>query len=316
MTRRAMSIGSQMPARRRRGFVLVTVLFISTILLGSAAAFAMFARQEMRRVSEEAFSLESRSLASVACSIASDWIAGDNNAFDSELEFYYDQEHPFFLTFGEWDVSISISPLSRLIQINGLFLPDGVTLKTEYEYAWAKFWNLAGDDRLGPLILDFLDADTEARPGSHEGEHYKNRRVSDLSELLHIDGITTEMLFAEPGKDAVTVDSFFTASGTNGMINVNVAPKHVLEILDADVGSDVAASIIAYRRDNAIADEKDLLKIPGFPMAAYARLSNIISYKSRFFLIQMKTSHAHRERNYEIIVEKSGNGCKIVRWEE
>lgn len=300
---------------RHEGFVLVTVLFITTMLLSAAASFALFARQEMRRTSDEEFALVARSLANVACGSLSDWIASDTNDFDSELELLYRPGLPIILNFGDWDVTAKISPQDRLVPINGLFLPDGITLKTEYEYAWSEFWRLMGNDRLGEQMLDFLDKDVTARPGSNEQEYFVNRKISDLSELFRFDDIDFDMVYSSRATTDMTFDKFFTVYG-DGMINVNLAPIEVLAALDPQINTQTAEAIIAYRSENKISSEKDLLMIPGFPMSAQARLANVLAYKSRFFLVDMKVTHAGRERNFSVMLEKGDGGCHIKSWRE
>ncbi len=301
---------------KKSGFILIAVFFISTLLLSVATTFAWFARQEMRRASDEEFAFVSRSLASVACQIVSGWIVNDSNGYDSEYELLYIPDYPFFLSFGEWAVEAKITPQNRLLPINGLFLPDGVTMKTEFEYAWQEFWKgMDAGDRLPLLLLDFLDGDTEARPGSTEGEHYVNRKISHLSELLRIEEMLPEMLYAKPGSDRMTMDRFFTVYG-NGTINVNFATKEVLALLDPEIGSDVAEAISVYRAGNSIEGERDLVRIPGFPMAAHTRLTNVLAYQSEFFLLDMKVIHANRERNFSVMLQKSGQTCQILSWGE
>ena len=93
-----------------RGFVLVAVLFVATLLLGSAVSFALFARNEVRRSRSEEFALEARSLAVIAFDNVSEWIALDKNDFDSAREPLYSPSIPIMLSFGEWRVFVRIVP--------------------------------------------------------------------------------------------------------------------------------------------------------------------------------------------------------------
>lgn len=310
-----MKLGSQTLSDQREGFVLVTVLLISSLLLSAATAFAIYARGEMRRASDEEFALVARSLARTACDMIGEWIAMDQNEYDSELEVLYRPGIPFELNFGEWRVEASISPQDRLIPINGIFLPDGVTMKTEMESAWKHFWGTRGDDALSLLVLDFLDRDSESRPGSAEREHFINKKIGHLSELLHIEEIDTDMLYGVDDSAPLAFDRYFTVYGSD-TININVAPREVLAGLDDQLGYDVADAIIRYRSVNAIKSEKDLLNIPGFPMTAQARLANIIAYKSNLFLLDLKVKYQSSERSFAILLSKAGGGCKIHSWRE
>lgn len=304
-----------MRIKRRRGYVLVTVLLISSLLLSAATAFAIYARREMRRASDEEFMFLSRGLARAACDIVKGWLSSDSNDYDSELEILYRPNFPFTLNFGEWTVVAKLSPLDRLIPINGLFLPDGITMKTEMESAWDHFWSMQADQRIAPLVLDFLDQDVESRPGSAEREGFANRKIGDLSELMHIDEIDANMIWGQNGALPLTFDRFFSVYG-DGTVNINVAPREVIAGLDSEIGYDVADAIIKYRTDNVIRSEKDLVNIPGFPMAAHARLANLLAYKSNLFLLDLKVIYMERERNFAIMMSKDGGGCKIHSWRE
>ena len=297
------------------GFILVTVLMISTLLLSSAVSFAWFARQEMRRAAAEEFALVSRSLAQVALYTVSEWIGGDENAYDSELEIIYNPKIPLVLPFDDWYVVVGIVPQNRLLSINKIFLPDGVTMRHELEYPWEEIWTRIGNDDLKLLVLDFLDTNDEARPGSKEEDYYVNRAIGDLSELLRLEDMTPALLYQNRDEPRPTLDQYFTVYGGD-KINVNLAPREVLAILDKDIGTDVADSIITYRNEAFIANEKDLIKIPGFPVSATSRLKGIIDYKSNYFLVELKVVHFERERTFSVMLSRSGNVCHIEHWRE
>ena len=302
-------------AREREGFILVTVLMISTLLLSSAVSFAWFARQEMKRASSEEFAMVSRSLAHVALYTVAEWIGGDDNNYDSELEILYAPQIPLVLPFEDWYVVVNIVPQNRLFSINRIFLPDGVTMRHELEYPWEEIWRQIGDDDLALLVLDFLDRDTEARPGSKEEDYYVNRAISDLSELLRLPDMKPSLLYENPDEPRPTMERFFTVFGGD-KININLAPREVLAILDEAMRTDVADSIIRYRSEAFIADEKDLIKIPGFPITATSRLKGLIGYKSDYFLVELKVVHFESERTFSVMLTRSGNSCQIVHWRE
>lgn len=303
------------PMRNRRGFILITVLFITSILLSTSVSFALYAKGELRRASDERTAAQARSVAQIVCDEVRGWIERDDNDYDSELEMLYRTDVPIILVLNEWTVAITISPQNRLVPINGLFLPDGVTMKTEFEHLWERFWVLAGNDRLGQKVLDFIDKDTEARPGSIEEEYFLNAGIDHLSLLLRMPEISTDLLYHAPGDERPAIDMFFTELPSE-TVNVNVAPAHILNCLDEEIREDVAEAIVQYRSREPIRDEKDLLKIPGFPMTAHARLANVIGYKSDHFLVKMNVSNGSQNRNFEIMLHKDSSSTSISYWRE
>ena len=297
-----------------RGFVLVAVLFVATLLLGSAVSFALFARNEVRRSRSEEFALEARSLAVIAFDNVSEWIALDKNDFDSAREPLYSPSIPIMLSFGEWRVFVRIVPQGGLIPINDLFLPDGVTVRKEYLYPWREIWTLLGRQDTASLVLDFLDGDAVPRVGSREDESFPNRSVSDLSELLHLPEIDRALLYGNEPSD-LSLSRFFSVYGDH-TVNVNIAPGEVLGLLDPDLGPDNAKAIVAYRTGAVIRDAKNLIKIPGFPRAAITRLKDIIGYKSIYFSVNVKVQKAADERSFTAIMKRSDKRCEIVNWRE
>lgn len=265
-------------------------------------------------MADEEFALVSRGVVDIALETVTGWIANDQNEYDSARELLYSGNLPLSLTFGEWDVFIKIVPQDRLLPINGIFLPDGVTMKKEYEYPWQEVWSKLARVNVGTIILDFLDEDADIRPGGKEEDYFPNRKISDLSELLRLPEVTPNLLYEEIAQ-AGAIDTFFTVYGES-TVNINLAPRSVLSVLDADIGPNVVDSILTYRAGANITNAKDLLKIPGFPVTATARLNDIIGYKSNYFLVEMRAEHGYRERNFSVMVKRSGGTCQIVNWRE
>jgi hypothetical protein len=287
---------------------------ISLLLLGVATSFAVFAKTQMRRVSGEEFALKARSLAVIVCAEISEWISSDANGFDSAREFLYSPDMPLVLPFDDWEVNIRITPQDALIPINAIFLPDGVTVREEYEHPWREIWALFGKTDVGVVALDFLDSDEEPRAGGREENYFPNRKISDLSELLRLPEISADLLYGKADQEGALSD-FFTVYG-NEKVNVNFAPGRVLAILDPDLGADVAESIVAYRVDNDIKSAKDLAQAPGFPPAVSARLGNVLSYESNFFLVRLGVTYGDNEHNFVMMFKRSGGKCEIVNWRE
>jgi hypothetical protein len=287
---------------------------MSVILLGASTSFAWFARREMRRASDEEFALVSRTLAAVVSSAVSEWIAGDSNDFDSAGEFLYSPDFPISLPFDDWDVDIKITPQDALIPINGVLLPDGVTMRSEYEYAWTEIWDLFGKNNAGTAALDFLDSDTEARAGGREEDYFVNGKISDLSELQNVPEITSEMIYGSSA-DSATLSDYFTVYGDE-KVNINFAPRHVLAVLDQDIGADAADAIIEYRADNDIKNASVLAEILGFPPAAAARLNGVVSGKSSYFSVRLGVRNGVRERNFVVMMRRGSGKCQIINWRE
>jgi type II secretory pathway component PulK len=296
------------------GFILISVLISVALLLASATAFAWYARNELRKEETYAFKLEARSAADIACAIIAQRISADENGYDSYIEPLYLQNKSSEINIGDFQVKVSIRPLDDKIPVSGLFLPDGVTLRTEYKNAWNGIWDLLGNPGLAAAALDFMDGDNAQRPGGREGEGNLNRLVTDITEFKLIPEVTEGLL---RGTDKTPgLDMYVTVYGKE-KINVNVASPEVIAVLDERIGIERARAFAAARMLSPIESLDDLRRVPGFPSAVVTRLANVIGFKSDFFRVDMSVADKFkRERNYRIILERGRDNCVIVRWEE
>jgi len=288
------------------------VLLISALFLSAAVAYAMFARQEMRRVASEEFAQSSRALAAIVCREAGGWIAADTGESDSRHEFIY-SGRPIEMDYGDYKAYVTITPLDDKIPINGILLPDGTTIKNEYAYSWNLIWANLGFESIPP-VLDFLDPNLEARSGSREDEDFPNKALSDISELLRLPEIDRAKLYSGVSGD-VAIDSYFTVYGDE-WININMAPVALIGILDPGIGPDVADAVAAFRIENEIRNASDLEKIAGFSSTVVTRLKNVINYKSNYFLAVLRVERGTFARNFEVTLRRNGDGFKIVKWGE
>ncbi|MDR1579382.1 MAG: general secretion pathway protein GspK [Synergistaceae bacterium] len=295
-----------------RGFILVAVLLVSTLFLGTALSFALFARNEAARASAEEFAAVTRGIAMAALGEVREAIALDDGPSDSRVERIY-SGIPVELYFSDYTARITIDPLDGHIPINGLLLPDGVTIKNEYSYPWARALEALNMGHLASVILDFIDADTLIRAGGRESDDFPNRRLSGLSELLRLPEITDGVLHSN-GTDPAFED-FFTAHGDSG-ININMAPIWVIAILDPGIDADTAERIVESRAEGALTGPDDLAKIPGISKTLITRLKNVINYKSVYFRVRIEVIGRNGERNFEVTVKREQGGCSVINWRE
>jgi len=297
----------------KEGFIIITVLMISAMFLSTAVAYAMFARNEMRRITGEEFAAASRAVAVIASREAVNWVALKTTGSDSRHDSLYSGS-PIELNYGDYQVYITLTPLDDKIPINGLLLPDGTTMKNEYTYAWNLAWRNLGYST-PPPVLDFISpGDSEPRPGSREEDYFPNKPLSDLSELMRLPEIGAGNLYAGVSAD-LAIDSYFTVYGNDG-ININMASPAVIRILDPGIGPDVADAITAYRLENAIQNARDLSNIAGFSSSVATRLNNVINYASNYFFLELRVERAMFERMFDAIIMKDGEKAQIVNWRE
>ncbi len=287
----------------------------AALLLAAAAAFSWFARTEMQRAESVSFIARSRSIAEIACKYASEKIAQDNNGYDSRSEPLYAYNGIMRSEIDGFTVEVSIEPLDDKIPINGILLPDGVTVRSEYSGAWERIWENVGLPWLTAVVLDFIDSDSRQKLGGSERNASIDRQLCDITELKLIDEIDDGVLWGT--KDIpIGLAGYLTVYGKE-KVNINTAPPEVIAILDDKIDIAQARNFAALRLMYPIKSLDDLKKIPNIPVEVITKLSNIIAYESTYFRLNINVSYGEKtERNFRIIVKRENNSCSLVRWEE
>ena len=302
--------------RKKRGFVLVSVMMLGVMLISCATAFAWFVRTQVRSVGREREALTNRSMAEVltenVMSVLGDFTTETD--YDSPTQRWF---QPFIIPFENGDMDIwvmTIAPLDDKIPIRNLFLPDGNTLRHEFEEPIQNMLEKINRRRLEMPLLDFLDRNNRPRVGGFERDDFINRGPYDISELLMLSpDITPEVLYGQ-GTDLGIAD--YCTVFSEGKININVAPVHVLEILPGLDERGLAERIAQVRMEEPIKDFGDVQRLPGASPRTATLLTNIIGFKSRYFAIKIESLMGEEEGGtlFNIIFDRTTK--QIVRWEE
>ena len=308
------TIPSRALSRSRKGFVLVSVLLLGTVLISCATAFTWFVRQQVRSTGREMMSLSDRSMAHVVVSNVVMLLGkiSSQSDCDSLTQRWY---QPFVFAVpdaGIWVVRVT--PLDDKIPLRNLFLPDGNTLRREFTEVWREMWDNLKHRELEYLVLDFLDKNSRARMGSHEEDSFINRGPYEISELLLLSpDITTDILYGHDGEPGL---ADYCTIYSEGKINLNVAPVHVMELIPGLNVGGLAQSIADYREENAIKSLSDVQKIPGASARTSNQIMNIVGFKSRYFRIKIECMDSEGEgvSSYNIIFDRTTR--QIVSWEE
>ncbi len=292
----------------RRGFVLVSVLMLGMVLISCATAFTWFVRTQARSVGGERTALTSRSMASIlATSIAS--LLGELSslsAYDSPTQKWY---QPLAFTADELGVwVIQVTPLDDKIPLRQLFLPDGSTLRRELSVVWEDLWEKLGHRELAPVVLDFLDRNTRPIVGGTERQGFLNRPPYDMSELLILStDINAEIL--------ASLEEYCTIY-SDGRINLNTAPVHVMELLPGLDTGGMAERVAQSRMEKPLETLQDVQSLPGAGPKTSSQLTNIAAFSSRYFLLKIDSVNTDGAGgiSYRIILDRTTK--QIIRWEE
>ena len=294
-------------SHRRKGFVLVSVLMLGVLLVSCATAFSWFVRQQAKTVSRERINIASRSMAHVLVNAIIPVLAemSSHVGYDSPTQRWY---QPFVLPIEDMGIWIvKITPLDDKIPIRSLFLPDENTLRRELSDAWQKMWEELGHRELEQVVLDFMDKNNKPRVGGVERDEFLNRPPYDMSELLMLSQDIDAELLREI-EDYCTVYS-------DGRINLNVAPVHVMELLPGLDTGQIAQSIASARTEKPLETLRDVQNLPGASTRISTQLTNIAAFKSRYFQVNIEClSDNESGTSYNIVFDRETK--QIMKWEE
>ncbi|MBQ7169749.1 MAG: general secretion pathway protein GspK [Synergistaceae bacterium] len=298
----------------RKGFVLVSVLMLGVLLISCATTFTWFVRRQVRTVGGEIGRLSARSLAHVIVSsvISLTGELSSHTNCDSPTQRWY---QPFVFSVpdvGIW--MIQVTPLDDKIPLRNLFLPDGNTMRRELTEVWREMWTRLKHRELEMITLDFLDKNNRPRVASNERDNFINREPYDISEMLVLSpDMNADILYGSDGEMGL---ADYCTVYTDGKINLNVAPVHVMELIPGLDTGGLAASIAEYRTENAIASLGDLRKIPGASARTSNQVMNIAGFKSRYFSIRLEGMSIEDDNTVSFRVIYDRNTKQIVKWEE
>ena len=300
---------------KNKGFVLVSVLMLGVLLISCVTAFTWFVRMQVRGVFRERDNITKRSMATVAVNAVINIL--------SEMEQHYDYDsptqrwfQPFVVPFGDelgvW--VMQITPLDDKIPLSNLFLPDGNTLRHEFDEPLQNMLEKINHRELEFLLLDFIDKNNRPRVGGVERDEFINRPPFDMSELLILSReITPEILYGT-GTELGIAD--YCTIYSDGKINLNFAPVHVMEILPGLKERGLAERVEQSRKDEPLKSLRDVQSLPGASPRTSTLLTNIAAFKSRYFNVKIECLEDNSDggTSFNIIFDRTTR--QIVRWEE
>lgn len=278
--------------QRRNGFVLVLVLGL--VLLLSALLFGFSKTTLIRLDTAESFLEFEQALNCAQAGLAIAMAAiRDVNDLTQDPRFAKlrtgDQTFPI----GDGACTLTITGESGRLNVNRLRDKQGRLDRTRIEQ-FLRLIDLVnqrdtGAKRIGygivPAVIDWIDRDDEItrlpfvsrdNQGA-ESRHYatrqptrrcKNRPVDAVEELLCVKGITPEAFEA--------LRDFLTTTG-DGRININTAPKLVIQCLSEQMDPALAQMIVQQRRTKPFDSVAELKDVPGMTDNIYLAIKNTVA---------------------------------------
>ena len=294
--------------KKRRGFILVSVLMVSLFLVSASVGYGWFVRDQVKRVEMRRFELECRNIALLAVKNVIKGLASDQTSYDSVHQSWFGDH---LIPLGDsYLVSVNIKPLNDKLPLRHVFLPDGATLRGEMDFPWKKAWEAVELPNLAIPMLDFIDKNREPRVGGHEKDFFINRVPTDPSAFALIPEIPLSVVFGSRDKLGLK-DLFTTWCGPK--LNVNTASPEVLALLEG-IDEITAQEIAEMRKEKPFKNISEVANLPAFSGSLGPKLTNLLGTVSDYFLISLQISQFDSDMSsgYRVVVNKKN----VLSWEE
>lgn len=310
----------------RRGFALVTVLVIMTVLTAAAVAASRVNRTELNEAANLADSIKLYYMAKSGLNGAEALLGLDRNNYDAVTEQWAKADEfaaKASLLFGTGALEVVIRdeagkiPLQRFFEggkVNEPIRDILLRLLRRKEFALAP----GQAEQIVAALRDWLDPDDDAGGDGAESAYYrtlaepyeaKNGPLDCIYELLMIRGITSRLFHGAPGSPGLK--KFLTIRG-EGRINVNTAPREVLLSLREGVTEEMVDKLDSFRRD-----ERNDLSQPNWHRAIVGAdfdPHQLLTVRSASFVI-VATAHRNRmKRTIEAAYTREKDRLHLRSW--
>lgn len=229
---------------------------------------------------------------------------------------------PILLDEERGQLAITITDETGKLNLNQLVLPNG-SFNEPYRAALVqllKRLELSGE--LVETLADWLDADDTPHPGGAESGWYlsqkqaarpRNGYLTTLDELAAVKGFAGTPL--ERLRPFITVYGDAAPGSPASPVNINTAPREVLEALDERISPELATRIAEHRRLSPFKYPAELAQVPGLETIAPALLSRI-STKGTVYRLRADATVNGSTRTVEAIVRLTGGSSTMLYWRE
>jgi general secretion pathway protein K len=311
--------------RDSRGTALVLTLLIIITLAGLTLGFSSESGVEVTLAGYTKDSTRAYQLARSGINIALELLARDE---DFEIDTFNEAWRQFGsipLAEGKGEEGVSFSggmvDENSKININLLRNSQG-EIDEKREAQMRRLFSAMGvnEERLNP-VLDWLDADDIERQDGAEGYFYQNLEEPyecangaflTVGQIFLVRGMRDLELFGE--KKSKRLMDYLTIY-SDGKININTAPKEVLESLGENMDSALAEAIVEYRKGENFESIDDLRKVPGMDGEVLAEIGEWITVKSSTFSIDAHVNCNGAVASIRTIAEREGNKTKLIYWQ-
>ncbi len=292
-----------------KGIALLIILWVTTVLTAMAFSFTVMTRAESYGTLAFKEQTEKKLLAEAGIErgimeMIYRSINRNQTVVPEGMEAWKTDGTAHTVDAGRGGYAVRIVDESGKISLNGLTDSSGIILK---KLLTSRGTSSENADIIVDSILDWKDPDDLHRLNGAESDYYLslakpykagNRDFEALEELILVRGITPEILYGTSGAKGII--SFLTVHGKSGRININAAPKEVLEALP---GMDAAAveRVIAFRSSSEVRGDAAVRELLGAAYPLTAPYTSAESGPSSLFTLEATGYTDDVKKGYSIL---------------
>jgi len=305
-----------------RGFIFVIVILIVFSLI---ALIMSFSRESAIEISLAGYSKDSYlayQLAYSAVQSAIFLLDKDKRKVDSLKEDWamLNKFHLLDEIANDGSVSCRIIDENSKLNVNYLVNKDG-KLNQQRENQLKRLFNILDieENFLYPL-LDWLDKDDIPRLKGAEDSYYMelkypyhcaNSPFESIGQIFLVKGMKkVEQILRRRKKSLLDFITIYS----NGKININTAPKEVIQSLSPKIDADLAKAIVEYRKEEDFQSINDLMKVPGVDSDVYDNIRKWITVRSSAFSIEAQGRYGDAVCYIKAVLKREKKGYKLIYW--
>ena len=313
--------GIASPLQNERGFALLLVLLVITLLVTMVVEFDYRTRIDLRSAGNLRDGLQATYLARAGIASAQAILKDDKRQNPSKTDLTALWAVPLPpLPLGEGTASVKVTDEASKFNLNNLVSKANFQkVPVSVEQAEELFRLAEVDPNLIDAIVDWVDGDNIPEPAGAEESYYqslpkpyhcKNKPMDSLSELHLIKGITDEIYQKVSPYLTVSTDS------TNGQININTAAPIVLQALGFDEAQ--TRKLIDNRPIQEVTT--DLIRLIGqdaynnVVLRNQGLLQGLLTVKSDIFSAKAIGRVHDTEKTVQALLDRSGSIVRIKTW--
>ncbi|MFQ5354543.1 MAG: type II secretion system minor pseudopilin GspK [Thermodesulfobacteriota bacterium] len=184
---------------------------------------------------------------------------------------------------GMGEIDVSLADEAGRLSLNAIVYKNGEINQGFYDMYVRLLDELELPSSLAGTLADWIDSDDSVRKdGGENSDYYMRQSPPYMSKGGPLSSVEELYLVKGYGKEEVEKLKKFVTVHTEGKVNINTAPREVIEAISPEITDDMARDVVSYRKGMAFENTADIRKVSGFEQIGF-NLQNSIIVKSDIF---------------------------------